>query len=40
MSSLDNKRIMEVYEAIEAAKTQLENLEAVQCLKDDFSLMS
>ena len=39
-STVDHKRIMEVYEVIEAAQTQLQNLEAVQSLHDDFSLMS
>ena len=36
----DYKRIMEVYEAVETAVTQLTNLNAVQYLKDDFGLMS
>ena len=31
---------MEVYEAVEIAVTQLDNLNAVQYLKDDFGLMS
>ena len=39
-SNLDHKRVQEVFEAIEAAVTQLKNLKALQYLKDDFSLMS
>ena len=36
----EHKRIMEVFEAIESAVTQLPNLDALQYLKDDFGLMS
>ena len=36
----DHKRIQEVYEAVEVAVTQLQNLDALQYLKDDFSLMN
>ena len=39
-ASQDYKRILEVYEAIETAVTQLQNLNALQYLKDDFGLMS
>ena len=39
-STIDHKRILEVYEAIEVAVTQLANLDALQYLKDDFALMS
>ena len=39
-STQDHKRIMEVYEAIETASTQLQNLNALQYLKDDFGLIS
>ena len=39
-STVDHKRILEVYEAIETAVTQLTNLDALQYLKDDFALMS
>ena len=35
-ASQNYKRIMEVYEAVEIAVTQLTNLNAVQYLKDDF----
>ena len=36
----DHKRILEVFETIETAVTQLGNLGALQYLKDDFGLMS
>ena len=36
----DYKRIQEVFEAIEVAVNQLRTLNALQYLKDDFSLMS
>ena len=34
------RKILEVFETIEAAITQLKNLGALQYLKDDFGLMS
>ena len=34
------KRVLEVYEAVEAAVTQLTNLDALQYIKEDFSLMN
>ena len=39
-STLEYKRIMEVFEAIEVAVTQLTNLDAVHCLREDFGLMN
>ena len=36
----DHKKILEVYEAIESAVTQLQNLDALHYLKDDFGLMN
>ena len=36
----EHKRIMEVFAAIESAVTQLQNLDALQYLNDDFGLMS
>ena len=39
-ATLDYKRVLEVFEAIETAATPLKNLDALQFLKDDFSLMS
>ena len=39
-ATIDYKRILEVFEAIETAATQLRNLNALQYLKEDFSLMS
>ena len=39
-SNQDFKKVQEVYEAIESAVTQLENLDALHYLKDDFGLMN
>ena len=39
-ASADHKRILEVFKCIESAVTQLDNLGALQYLKDDFGLMS
>ena len=39
-ATTDYRRIMEVFEAIETAVTQLDNLKALQYLKEDFGLMS
>ena len=39
-SSQDHKRILEVFETIETAVTQLRNLDALKYLQDDFGLMS
>ena len=39
-SNVDHQRILEVYEAVETAVTQLDNLDALQYLKDDFGLVS
>ena len=37
---LEHKRIIEVYEAVESAKTQLDNLGALNYLKEDFGLIN
>ena len=39
-ANVDYKRIMEVYEAIEVAVTQLTHLEALHCLREDIGLMN
>ena len=39
-SNQDFKKVQEVYEAIESDVTQLENLDALHYLKDDFGLMN
>ena len=36
----DYKKIMEIYEAVEAAQTQLQNLGAIDALKEDFALLN
>ena len=36
----DHKRIMEIFEAVETAKGQLENLDSLHYLKDDLGLMN
>ena len=39
-SNQDHKRIQDVYEAVEKAITQLQNLDAAKYLEDDFSLIN
>ena len=39
-SSQDHKRVLKVFEAVETAVTQLQNLSALHYLQEDFSLMN